>query len=166
MPERFATWLSRVQNDLLDVGADLSVPVAVEDSASAVVDTTARHGERAGARSRLRVDPSYAEWLERALDEVNAQLEPLRSFVIPGGTPAAAQLHVCRTVCRRAERRAIAVGEDGIAEVVRYLNRLSDFLFVLARAANVGAGDEARSEPLWEPGAHRANESSPESPDR
>jgi cob(I)alamin adenosyltransferase len=70
--------------------------------------------------------------------------------VIPGGTPAAAQLHVCRTVCRRAERRAIACGEEINAEVVRYLNRLSDLLFILSRAANAG-GDE----PLWEPGAGR-----------
>ena len=151
MPEQFARWLSRVQNDLLDVGADLSVPVAPDEG------STARSG---GARTRLRVDPGYTEWVERALDEVNARLEPLRSFVIPGGTPAAAQLHVCRTVCRRAERRVIAIDEDGVAEVVRYLNRLSDFLFVLSRAANVGGSDaEDRSEPLWDPGAHGASDS-------
>ncbi|HEX4564821.1 MAG TPA: cob(I)yrinic acid a,c-diamide adenosyltransferase [Solirubrobacteraceae bacterium] len=162
MPGRFATWLSRVQNDLLDVGADLSVPVAADGSEGAAAGGSP--SERTGARARLRVDPSYAEWLENALDEVNAELEPLRSFVIPGGTPAAAQLHVCRTVCRRAERRAIAIDEDGIAEVVRYLNRLSDFLFVLSRAANVGAGDSRGSEPLWDPGAHGA-QASPESAD-
>ena len=75
------------------------------------------------------------------LDEVNATLEPLRSFVIPGGTPAAAHLHVCRTVCRRAERRTIAVGEEVNPEVVRYLNRLSDLLFVLSRAANAKPGE-------------------------
>ena len=80
-------------------------------------------------------------------------LEPLRSFVIPGGGPAAAQLHVCRTVCRRAERRAIAVGEEANPEVVRYLNRLSDLLFILSRAAN-SAPREGGAEPLWEPGAH------------
>jgi cob(I)alamin adenosyltransferase len=138
MPRAFAEWLRRVQNDLLDVGADLAVPQP--------------EGE-AGQRTRLRVEPSYTEWLERACDEVNAKLEPLRSFVIPGGTPAAAQLHVCRTVCRRAERRAVAVGEQGNPEVVRYLNRLSDLLFILARAANA-TGSGERAEPLWEPGAH------------
>jgi cob(I)alamin adenosyltransferase len=135
MPERFAAWLARVQNDLLDVGADLSVPPP-----EGVSETE--------ARERLRVVPEYTAWLEQACDQVNETLEPLHSFVIPGGTPAAAHLHVCRTVCRRAERRAIAV--EGVnPEAVRYLNRLSDMLFILSRAANVGA-----SEPLWEPGAH------------
>jgi cob(I)alamin adenosyltransferase len=85
--------------------------------------------------------------LEGDCDEVNAALEPLRSFVIPGGTPSAAALHVCRTVCRRAERRALAV-PDVNPEVVRYLNRLSDLLFILARAAN----DETAGESLWQPG--------------
>jgi cob(I)alamin adenosyltransferase len=141
--ETFAAWLRRVQNDLLDVGADLSVP---GPSASADGDRP-----EASERPRLRVTPEYTEWLERACDEVNAELEPLRSFVIPGGTPASAHLHVCRTVCRRAERRAIAVGEEGNAEVVRYLNRLSDLLFILARAVNEGAAER-----LWDPGAHRA----------
>jgi cob(I)alamin adenosyltransferase len=139
LPESFATWLSRVQNDLLDLGADLSVPAPAPDASGA--DET--------SRPRLRVTSEYTAWLEHACDEVNATLAPLRSFVIPGGTPAAAHLHVCRTVCRRAERRAIALGEDGNPEVVRYLNRLSDLLFILARAANEGA-----SEPLWDPGAH------------
>ena len=101
-----------------------------------------------GDRERLRLAPEQTAWLERACDEVNATLEPLRSFVIPGGTPAAAHLHVCRTVCRRAERRAIGV-EDGNPEVVRYLNRLSDLLFILSRGANAG------EEPLWEPGRNR-----------
>jgi cob(I)alamin adenosyltransferase len=147
LPARFAEWLRRVQNDLLDVGADLSVP--------APADGASGDGEQ---RVRLRVTAQYTEWLEQACDEVNATLAPLRSFVIPGGTPASAQLHVCRTVCRRAERRAIAVGEDGNAEVVRYLNRLSDLLFILSRAAK-GDGDEgAGSEPLWAPGAHGAAE--------
>jgi cob(I)alamin adenosyltransferase len=141
LEERFAAWLQRVQNDLLDVGADLSVPAP---AASAKPGTDK-------ARPRLRVDASYALWLEQACDEVNATLPPLRSFVIPGGTAAGAHLHVCRTVCRRAERRALAVGEDVNAEVIRYLNRLSDLLFILSRAANDG-GEEA--EPLWEPGAH------------
>jgi cob(I)alamin adenosyltransferase len=142
--ETFAGWLRRVQNDLLDVGADLSVP-----SPPASAD-----GEEPGApeRPRLRVTAEYTEWLEQACDEVNAKLEPLRSFVIPGGTPASAHLHVCRTVCRRAERRAIAVGTECNPEVVRYLNRLSDLLFILARAVY-----EGRGEPLWDPGAHRAS---------
>jgi cob(I)alamin adenosyltransferase len=144
MPPRFAEWLRRVQNDLLDVGADLSVPPPAADGAD----------DDHEPRARLRVGAEYVEWLEQACDEVNAALAPLRSFVIPGGTPAAAHLHVCRTVCRRAERRAIAVGEHGNAEVVRYLNRLSDLLFILSRAANNDADGEGRSEPLWEPGAH------------
>jgi cob(I)alamin adenosyltransferase len=139
LPEAFAEWLRRVQNDLLDVGADLAVPPPQDSPEKA-------------QRPRLRVDPKYTEWLEQRCDEVNAKLEPLRSFVIPGGTPAASQLHVCRTVCRRAERRALAVGEDGNPEVVRYLNRLSDLLFILSRAANEQRGEAP--EPLWEPGAH------------
>jgi len=148
MPEQFAQWLRRVQNDLLDVGADLSVPPAASAEASG-------EGDAAPVRERLRVVPDYTEWLEHACDEVNATLAPLRSFVIPGGTPAAAHLHVCRTVCRRAERRAIAVGADGSAEVVRYLNRLSDLLFILSRAAN-NEGEAEGAEPLWRPGAHEA----------
>jgi cob(I)alamin adenosyltransferase len=146
LPERFVSWLARVQNDLLDIGADLSVPAP-------------RAGDSgAEARERLRVGSEYTEWLEGACDEVNATLAPLRSFVIPGGTPAAAQLHVCRTVCRRAERRAIAIGEDGNAEVVRYLNRLSDLLFILSRAVNNEPGPGEHAEPLWQPGAHRAGD--------
>jgi len=138
MPARFAEWLARVQNDLLDVGADLSVPPA--------------EGAPEEARERLRVTPEYTAWLEQACDEVNEKLPPLRSFVIPGGTPAGAHLHVCRTVCRRAERRTIAV-EGANPEAVRYLNRLSDLLFILSRAANEAT---AGAEPLWEPGAHGA----------
>jgi cob(I)alamin adenosyltransferase len=149
MPDQFAAWLQRVQNDLLDLGADLSVPGAVSD------------GEP--ERERLRVGPDYTAWLEQACDEVNATLEPLRSFVIPGGTPASAHLHVCRTICRRAERRTIAVGEEVNTEVVRYLNRLSDMLFILARAANVAPGDDGGSEPLWSPGAHGSDAAAPSS---
>jgi cob(I)alamin adenosyltransferase len=148
--EAFATWLRRVQNDLLDVGADLSVPGL---PAGADGEPPA-----AAERPRLRVTAEYTAWLERACDEVNARLEPLRSFVIPGGTPASAHLHVCRTVCRRAERRAVAVGEEGNPEVVRYLNRLSDLLFILARAVYEGEGER-----LWDPGTHRA--SGPSDPD-
>ena len=123
----YTDWLIRIQNDLFDVGADISVPDG-------------------GTRERLRVIPEQTTWLEAACDEANAELPALKSFVLPGGTAAAAQLHVCRTVCRRAERRAILV-EDGNPEVVRYLNRLSDLLFILSRGANAGG-----AEPLWEPG--------------
>jgi cob(I)alamin adenosyltransferase len=146
MPERFAAWLRRVQNDLLDLGADLSVP-APEPGGAEVPGGDQR------AANRLRIGPQYTEWLEGACDEVNAGLPPLRSFVIPGGTAASANLHVCRTVCRRAERRTIAVGEEVNPEVVRYLNRLSDLLFILGRAANAAEG-QAAAEPLWDPGAH------------
>lgn len=145
MPAQTGEWLRRVQNDLLDVGADLSVPAAVSDGS----------GEGAQERPRLRVTPDYTAWLEQACDEVNARLEPLRSFVIPGGTPASAHLHVCRTVCRRAERRTIAVRHVN-PETVRYLNRLSDLLFILARDANAPARQEGGSEPLWQPGAHES----------
>jgi len=130
LPEPYAEWLRRAQNDLFDCGADLSVP-------------------EGGERERLRVTPEQTAWLEAACDEVNATLPNLKSFVLPGGSAAAAQLHVCRTVCRRAERRVIAV-EDANPEVVRYLNRLSDLLFILSRGANHAA---TGSEPLWEPGA-------------
>ncbi len=144
LPSAFAEWLRRVQNDLLDVGADLSVP-----------------GSAGGAANeRLRIGPAYTEWLEQACDEVNATLQPLRSFVIPGGSPAAAQLHVCRTVCRRAERRSIAIGEEANPEVVRYLNRLSDLLFILSRAVNAQTGAGGEAESLWEPGAHGADSGS------
>jgi cob(I)alamin adenosyltransferase len=151
LPEQFAVWLARVQNDLLDLGADLSVPAGDRDTAESGADEAVRK-----QRERLRVGAEYTQWLEQALDEVNATLEPLRSFVIPGGTPASAHLHVCRTVCRRAERRTIAVGAEINPEVVRYLNRLSDLLFVLSRAANAKPGEDAgeHTEPLWDPGAH------------
>jgi cob(I)alamin adenosyltransferase len=156
LPEQFAEWLRRVQNDLLDLGADLSVPAPPPEAAS----TTASEPDSSTSptRGRLRVDSQYTQWLEQACDEVNATLEPLRSFVIPGGSPASAHLHVCRTVCRRAERRTIAVGAEVNPEVVRYLNRLSDLLFILSRAANAQPGDSdtqrAGAEPLWHPGAH------------
>ena len=143
LPDAFAVWLRRVQNDLLDVGADLSVPAREEEEPT---------------RTRLRVDGEYAAWLEQACDEVNAGLQPLRSFVIPGGTPAAAHLHVARTVCRRAERRTIAVGSEVNPETIRYLNRLSDLLFILSRAVNTESGVEG-AEPLWQPGAHGAGSS-------
>jgi cob(I)alamin adenosyltransferase len=130
LDKRYAEWLRRIQNDLFDVGADIAAPEDPE-------------------KERLRVIPEQTEWLEQRCDEVNATLAPLKSFVLPGGTPAAAHLDVCRTVCRRAERLAIACGEELNPEVVRYLNRLSDLLFILSRGANGG------EEPLWEPGRYR-----------
>ena len=130
--ESFRPWLEAVQNDLFDVGADLSVPVEVE--------------------GRLRIEQRQVDELERLCDELNADLAELRSFVLPGGSETAARLHVARAVCRRAERRTLRaaeeVGVDPLAVV--YLNRLSDLLFILARAANAG-GDE----PLWRPGGTR-----------
>lgn len=123
------SWLERIQNDLFDLGADLSVPDG-------------------GDRERNRVTPDQTEWLESICDKVNAELPPLKSFVLPGGTAVAAQLHVCRTVARRAERRSILV-EDANPEVVKYLNRLSDLFFILSRAAN------SSDETLWEPGKYQ-----------
>jgi len=130
LPADYRPWLRRIQNDLFDVGADISVPESDE-------------------RDRLRVLPAQVQWLEQRCDQVNAELAPLKSFVLPGGTAAAAHLHVARTVCRRAERLAVACGPQVSAEVVRYLNRLSDLLFILSRGANDG------EEPLWQPGASR-----------
>ena len=130
----FRPWLERIQNDLFDLGADLSVPLADE------------------RRERLRISEEHVGRLEELCDLVNARLEPLRSFVLPGGTEAAALLHVARTVCRRAERRAVALAAaDSVNPLaIAYLNRLSDFLFILARAANSDA-----PEPLWKPGSSR-----------
>lgn len=130
LPLAYAGWLVQIQNDLFDLGADLSVP----------------HG---GDRTRLRMTPRQTTWLEGACDEVNGTLEPLRSFVLPGGAPAAAALHVCRTVCRRAERRVLACEDEVGPECVRYLNRLSDLLFILSRGVNA---QHPGGEPLWEPG--------------
>jgi len=132
LPGAYDAWLARIQNDLFDLGADVCVPPGDEDG-----------------RERLRAIPEQTAWLEQRCDEINATLAPLKSFVLPGGTPAAAQLHVCRTVCRRAERRVLVLRGAVNPEVVRYLNRLSDLLFILSRGAN--AGDE----PLWQPGAGR-----------
>jgi cob(I)alamin adenosyltransferase len=131
-----AARLRELQNDLFDVGSDLCVPGPAGD--------------------KLRILPEYTTKLERWIDAANAALEPLRSFVLPGGTPVAAHLHVARTVCRRAERLVaeLGVAEPGAVnpEVLRYLNRLSDLLFVLARAAN----DGGRGDVLWCPGASQA----------
>ena len=130
LPDRFRPWIERIQNELFDVGADLSVPLDATD--------------------RLRIEEPAIDELERVCDEANAELPELRSFVLPGGTEAAARLHVARTVCRRAEREALEAAEEleinQLALV--YLNRLSDLLFILARAANAGG-----EEPLWRPGS-------------
>ena len=124
--------LERIQNELFDLGADLCVPFVAGDG-------------------RLRVEQPRIDGLERLCDELNASLEPLKSFVLPGGSELAGHLHVARTVCRRAEIAAIAAEPLGINPLVLvYLNRLSDLLFILARTANLG-----REEPLWKPGASR-----------
>jgi cob(I)alamin adenosyltransferase len=126
--------LERIQNELFDVGADLSVPWGVAD--------------------RLRVEQGPVDRLEAECDAFNAELPELRSFVLPGGTETAARLHVARTVCRRAEREVLRALEEVELNplVLRYLNRLSDLLFILARAANAAAGVD---EPLWRPGSSR-----------
>ncbi|KNX36627.1 cob(I)yrinic acid a,c-diamide adenosyltransferase [Luteipulveratus halotolerans] len=149
LPDDVRTVLLRVQNDLFDVGADLCNPLAA-----------------APEHPPLRVLPAWIEALERDCDTYNERLEPLRSFVLPGGTPAAAHLHVARTVVRRAERSAwealAAYGDQEAAEgsergtggvnplTAKYLNRLSDLLFILARVANLPQGDVA-----WVPGGER-----------
>ena len=133
LPEEFRPLLERVQNELFDVGADLAVPYGIGDG-------------------RLRVEQDQIDALEGACDRFNAELPELRSFVLPGGTAAAARLHVARTVCRRAEREALLAAQEVDVNplVLVYLNRLSDLLFILARAANTG-----RDEPLWKPGSSR-----------
>src|SRR5512139_348668 len=134
LPADVVTLLTRVQNDLFDVGADLCAPV-VDDP----------------PYPPLRIDAGYVDRLEAACDEHNATLPTLRSFILPGGSPGAALLHVARTVSRRAERSAWAAIEahgDGVNPLTaRYLNRLSDLLFILCRVANAGHGDV-----LWKPG--------------
>ncbi len=124
------TRLARIQNELFDLGADLSVPFVEGDG-------------------KLRVTQEYVDRLEADCDEANAPLPELRSFVLPGGTETAARLHVARAVCRRAEREVLAASGSRPVNplAVVYLNRLSDLLFILARGANAG-GD-----PLWKPGA-------------
>ena len=128
--------LSRIQNDLFDLGADLCTP---ED------------GRR--AEGALRIAASQVEWLETEIDKINERLAPLNSFILPGGSPVAAQLHLARTVARRAERCAteLTLSETLNMEAVKYLNRLSDLLFVMSRAANNDGADDV----LWVPGANR-----------
>jgi cob(I)alamin adenosyltransferase len=131
--------LSRIQNDLFDVGADLCTP-----------------GQGKGpSGARLTVTENQIAWLETEIDRLNAELSPLRSFVLPGGSAAGAYLHLARTICRRAERLIAELGDEAgeevSAEVLKYVNRLSDFLFVASRYANgKGAGDV-----LWQPGQNR-----------
>jgi len=132
--------LARIQNDLFDLGADLCAP------------------ERKGGgeeRSRLRVSDAQVERLEAEIDAMNADLAPLRSFVLPGGSPAAAALHLARTVCRRAERLMVELAaqpEEIVgAPALKYINRLSDFLFVASRTVN----DQGRRDVLWVPGENR-----------
>jgi len=129
LPAELRETLRRVQNELFDLGADLSVPFGVAD--------------------RLRISEDHIERLERDCDRFNANLSELKSFVLPGGSEAAARLHVARAVCRRAEREALAAAEalDISRLALVYLNRLSDLLFILARTANTGV-----EEPLWKPG--------------
>ncbi|SDO61152.1 cob(I)yrinic acid a,c-diamide adenosyltransferase [Afipia sp. GAS231] len=129
--------LGLIQNDLFDLGADLAVP------------------QRDGKAERLRVVSSQVERLERDIDDLNANLAPLTSFILPGGTPAAAYLHLARTICRRAERIVVELAANPAEPVseaaIQYINRLSDFLFVAGRAVNDnGAGDV-----LWVPGQNR-----------
>jgi cob(I)alamin adenosyltransferase len=129
LPGELRETLRRVQNELFDLGADLSVPFGVAD--------------------RLRISEDHIERLEHDCDRFNADLSELKSFVLPGGSEAAARLHVARAVCRRAEREALAAAEalDISRLALVYLNRLSDLLFILARTANTGV-----EEPLWKPG--------------
>lgn len=131
--------LLRIQNDLFDIGADLCRP---DMSADAEAEYTP-----------LRIVPEQVDRLEREIDVMNANLEPLRSFILPGGTDLAAHLHVCRTVARRAERLTVLLAEqeDVNEAAVRYLNRLSDWFFVAARIANNVGKDDV----LWVPGANR-----------
>ena len=127
--------LTRIQNDLFDLGADLATP----------------GDEFAPSEMVLRIVPSQVEWLEQRIDQANDALEPLRSFILPGGSEAAARLHVARAAVRRAERAmtALAAGEPVNPAALAYVNRLSDYLFVLARVVNGGM------DPLWRPGANR-----------
>ncbi|MCC7321974.1 MAG: cob(I)yrinic acid a,c-diamide adenosyltransferase [Rubellimicrobium sp.] len=134
-----ARLLGMIQNDLFDLGADLSRPAMERDGES--------------KWPVLRMVQAQVDRLESEIDAMNARLEPLRSFVLPGGTPLAAALHLCRTTCRRAERIAVALNraEGANPAALRYLNRLSDWFFVAARIAN----DEGRGDILWQPGANR-----------
>ncbi len=136
---RLDDMLSRIQNDLFDLGADLATPLPAEGEAD--------------SEYALRMIESQTQRLEQELDSLNADLEPLTSFILPGGTPPAAYLHQARTVCRRAERVCVALAEDVAINphALTYLNRLSDFLFVAGRWAN----DQGEADVKWVPGANR-----------
>jgi cob(I)alamin adenosyltransferase len=142
-----------IQNDLFDAGADLCVPAASDEQPVAGSGDRATMGSRDRATAALRVQASQAKRLEIAIDGLNESLEPLRSFVLPGGTAAAAWCHLARTVCRRAERDVVTLmhKESVNTQVMIYLNRLSDLLFVLARVCNNGG----KADVLWVPGKHR-----------
>jgi cob(I)alamin adenosyltransferase len=129
--------LARIQNDLFDLGADLCTP----------------EGGRAAREGALRIVAAQVERLELEIDTMNAALAPLDSFILPGGTPAAAHLHLARTIARRAERLVseLAAIETDNPEALRYLNRLSDYIFVLGRRLN----DNGARDVLWRPGANR-----------
>ncbi|RBI85775.1 cob(I)yrinic acid a,c-diamide adenosyltransferase [Rhodosalinus halophilus] len=131
--------LARIQNDLFDLGADLCCPDMERDAEAEY--------------PRLRMADAQVTRLENEIDAMNARLEPLRSFILPGGSALSAHLHICRTVARRAERQAVelATMEHVNPAAVKYLNRLSDWFFVAARIAN----DEGRADVLWVPGANR-----------
>ena len=135
-----AQQLFRIQNDLFDLGADLATPATEED-------------DFAPSEMVLRMVAAQTEWLEQAIDAANANLEPLTSFVLPGGSEASARLHVARAATRRAERAMTAMAEQlrTNPQALAYINRLSDYLFVLARTAN----DGGRSDIKWVPGANR-----------
>src|SRR5215467_1247333 len=136
--------LARIQNDLFDVEADLCMPSTGKE----------QKGKGPGG-ARLNVTDAQVEWLEQQIDRLNADLAPLKSFILPGGRPAAAYLHLARTVCRRAERMMVELndkpGEGVTPAALKYVNRLSDFLFVAGRHAN----DKGASDVLWQPGQNR-----------
>ena len=129
--------LARIQNDLFDVEADLCL------------------AQKGPGGARMTITDAQVEWLERQIDQLNADLAPLRSFILPGGSPASAYLHLARTVCRRAERLMVELndkpGEGVTPAALKYVNRLSDFLFVAGRHAN----EKGASDVLWQPGQNR-----------
>ena len=130
--------LKDIQNDLFDLGADLCKPFSTDQSKTEV--------------SELRISVSQVERLEQQIDKMNASLKPLKSFVLPGGSPSASQLHICRTVCRRAERYAVELAAIELinTEALKYLNRLSDWFFVAARTEN----ECGKKDILWVPGSN------------
>lgn len=157
IPAPIADQLRMIQNDLFDVGADLCVPEAIDDGEeehSHDHDSFSAEDPPVTTIAPLRVQPEQAERLEGWIDAAVDQLTPLASFILPGGTAAAASLHVARTVCRRAEIEVLQLAEfeDINQNVNIYLNRLSDLLFVWARLCN----DNGRGDILWIPGANRA----------